>query len=141
MFTLSAHKKRITGLHWRLDSQVLTSASEDGNIGSWGMEDGFALRVLAGHKTKAGSQGVVAMQRTRSGVMISAGRDNTVRYWPRGSSKGVQVQAFEDLPTALAFGPQGTRVFFGDYNGEIHVWDMKKDKKGFEKAGSFDTVP
>ena len=141
MFTLTAHKQRITGLHWRLDSQVLVSACEDGNIGSWGMEDGFALRVVSGHKNKAGNQGVVAMKRTRKGAMISAGRDNTVKYWQPNSSKSSTLQRFDDLPTALAFDYTGTRVFIGDYNGDVHVWDLKKNKKSFEEVGSFDTVP
>ena len=66
------------------DSQMLASASEDGKVILWFAEDGFPTRTFnaqAGATNTKKLPGVEAVQYSRSGLLLTCGRDNTARVW------------------------------------------------------------
>ena len=86
---LSDHKDSITSLSWRCDGKLLASASEDGQIIVWNVADGFPLTTISkAHTPKAAPNtygvipgGVIGVQFTSDGRLVSVGRDSTIRIW------------------------------------------------------------
>jgi hypothetical protein len=126
---LAEHKDSITSLSWRGDSQLLASGSEDGQIIIWNVVDGFPVATIAkAHTPKPGPQaygtppgGVLSVQFTSDGRILSVGRDSTLRIWgvdgkPKGSSP-----AAEALLTKVAVSADGALAIAGDYNGRLVV--------------------
>lgn len=135
VFTLGDHKEAITGLNWRADGQMLASSSEDGRVILWYAEDGFPTRSfnaqagkLPNGSTPRQPSGVLAVQYTREGQLVTCGRDSTARILKPDGSQIARLEGFKDLPSRVAISSDGSRVFVGDFTGTIRVWDMK-DKK------------
>jgi WD40 repeat protein len=127
-FTLGDHKEAITGLSWRADSQMLASSSEDGKVILWFAEDGFPTRTFNAQAGAAAAKklpGVEAVQYSRSGLLLTCGRDNTARIWKADGSQLTKFDGFGDLPSKVAFAHDGERVFVGDFTGKIRVWNLK----------------
>jgi hypothetical protein len=131
---LEEHKGSITSLSWRGDSRLLASASEDGQIVIWNVDDGFPMATIAkAHQPKAvpgvfGTPpgGVLGVQFTSDGRLVSVGRDAAIRIWgadgkPRGAS-----QPGAALLTKVAASFDGKLVLAGDYEGQVEVWDGKQ---------------
>ena len=86
---LAEHKDSITSLSWRGDSKLLASGSEDGQIIVWNVADGFPLSTISkAHTPKAAPNtygvipgGVLGVQFTSDGRIVSVGRDSTIRIW------------------------------------------------------------
>jgi WD40 repeat protein len=126
---LSDHKDSITSLSWRGDSQLLASGSEDGQIIVWNVGDGFPVATIAkAHTPKAGPQaygtppgGVLSVQFTSDGRLVSVGRDSAVRIWGAdGKPKGASPAA-DALLTKVAASPDGKLAIAGDYQGRLMV--------------------
>jgi len=121
---LADHKDSVTALSWRGDSRLLASASEDGQIIVWNVGDGFPVSTIAkAHPSKPAPGGVLSLQFTKDGRLVSVGRDSTIRVWsadgkPRGAS-----QAFDALLTKVAVSPDGSLAIAGDYQGQLRIWD------------------
>ncbi len=131
---LADHKDAITSVSWRGDSALLASASEDGQIILWNAGDGFPLATMAkAHLPKAlpGQYGaipggVLSVQFTSDGRIVSVGRDSVIRLWgadgkPRGASTVDDV-----LLTKVAASFDGKLFVAGDYAGKVMVWDGGK---------------
>ena len=126
---LADHKDSITSLSWRGDSQLLASGSEDGQIIVWSVADGFPVATIAkAHTPKPGPQaygvipgGVLSLQFTSEGRIVSVGRDSTVRVWSAdGKAQGASPAAGA-LLTKVASSTDGKSVIAGDYQGRIMV--------------------
>ncbi len=116
-YTLTGHKQSITELAYRGDSNVLASASEDGTIRLWDMYTGKEIKEVKG----AHPGGVLSLQFTHDGRLISSGRDRRVRLWkPDGSPIG-ESEPFKDIVLRCAFNEDGTLAIGGDWNGEVRV--------------------
>jgi WD40 repeat protein len=126
---LADHKDSITSLSWRGDSQLLASGSEDGQIIIWNVSDGFPVATITkAHAPKPGPQvygtppgGVLSVQFTSDGRLISVGRDSVVRIWGAdGKPKGASPAA-DALLTKVAVSPDGKLAIAGDYQGRLMV--------------------
>jgi WD40 repeat protein len=126
---LADHKDSITSLSWRGDSRLLASGSEDGQIIIWNAADGFPVATIAkAHTPKPGPQaygtppgGVLSVQFTSDGRLVSVGRDSTVRIWGvDGKPKGASPAA-DALLTKVAASPDGKLTIAGDYQGRLMV--------------------
>jgi WD40 repeat protein len=131
---LADHKDAITSVSWRGDSALLASGSEDGQIIIWNVSDGFPLATVAkAHLPKAvpGQYGaipggVLSVQFTSDGRVVSVGRDSFIRIWgtdgkPRGASPADDV-----LLTKVAASSDGKLFVAGDYAGKVLLWDGAK---------------
>jgi WD40 repeat protein len=132
--TLAEHKDSITSLSWRGDSKLLASGSEDGQIIVWNVVDGFPVSTIAkAHTPKAAPNtygiipgGVLGVQFTSDGRIVSAGRDSIIRIW--GSDGGVKSASTkaDALLTKATASFDGKLAIAGDYKGQIAIWDGKK---------------
>jgi WD40 repeat protein len=140
VFTLGDHKDAITNLSWRADSQMLASSSEDGRVILWLAEDGFPTRTInaqASPIVRNKLPGVLSVQFSRTGQLLTCGRDNTARVWNANGQQIARLDGFTDLPSRAVFSHDGARVFVGDFTGKVHVWTTKDNKP----AGELTTNP
>jgi WD40 repeat protein len=131
---LADHKDSITSLSWRGDGALLASGSEDGQIIVWNVSDGFPMATIAkAHLPKAAPGqygtipgGVLSVQFTSDGRIVSVGRDSTIRVWSAdGKARGASA-ANDALTTKVAASSDGKLAIAGDYNGKVIVWDGVK---------------
>ena len=121
---LRGHSKRITGFSWRADSNVLASASEDASVRLWEMENGSQIKSWGAH-----GGGTAAVDFTRDGEIVTAGRDRTVKLW-KGDGAAIRTfEAFGDLALATAYCDETKRVIGGDWTGLIRVWNAADGKR------------
>jgi len=148
VFTLGDHKENITGVSWRADSQMLATASEDGRVILWYAEDGFPTRSInaqaegtnptrPGAPVRKGLPGVLAVNYSKNGQILTCGRDNTARIWRADGANSHKFEGFKDLPSKAVFSHDGDRLFVGDFTGKVKVWNLK-DK---EPIGELTTNP
>jgi WD40 repeat protein len=131
---LAEHKDSITSLSWRGDSKLLASGSEDGQIVVWNVADGFPLATMSkAHTPKAAPNtygvipgGVLGVQFTSDGRIVSAGRDSIILIWSAdGAAKSASAKA-EALLTKVAASFDGKLFIAGDYRGRVELWDGKR---------------
>jgi len=123
---LAEHKDSVTSLSWRGDSQLLASGSEDGQIIIWNVGDGFPVASIAKAHGGPPRGGVLSLQFTSDGRVVSVGRDSTIRVWsadgkPQGASKPADA-----LLTKVAASPDGKLAIAGDYQGRVVTWDGRQ---------------
>lgn len=128
---LADHKDSIASLSWRGDGALLASGSEDGQIIVWNVSDGFPIATMAkAHLPKAAPgqygtipAGVLSVQFTSDGRIVSVGRDSTIRAWSAdGKAQGAST-ANDALLTKVAASSDGKLAIAGDYSGKVIVWD------------------
>ncbi len=71
---LAGHQSGVTGAAFSLDGTLLATLSADGNIRVWDVDAATTIVQLQ-------HAGVHSVAFTRSGQLVSAGRDGTVRWW------------------------------------------------------------
>ncbi len=117
--SLFEHKDSVTALSWRGDSQMLASGSEDGQIIVWSAVDGFPVATMAPKPVF----GVLSLQFTRDGRVISVARDNKIRFWA-GDGKAKEVSAASGVMlTKVVSRFDGKLAVSGDYQGRLLLWD------------------
>ncbi len=138
VFTLADHKARVTDLAWRPDGTTLASAGEDGKLVLWEMEEGFPVRNSTPHRgggdpdrrsvdPKADAPGVLSVDYSKEGAMVTAGRDGTVRLLRSDTNGEGALEDFEDMPTAAVFTHDGARLVVGDYLGNVRFYAVERN--------------
>lgn len=135
VFTLGDHKEAISGISWRADGQMLATSSEDGRVILWFAEDGFPTRSInaqadnapnrAGGALRNKLPGVLAVQYSRTGQLVTCGRDNTARVWKPDGSQVLRLEGFTEVPSRAVFSHDAQRIFVGDFTGKVRVWNLK----------------
>jgi len=121
---LRGHSKRISDFSWRADSNLLASASEDTTVKLWEMENGRLIKSFGAH-----GGGTAAVDFTRDGEIVTAGRDKTVKLW-KGDGAAIRTfEAFADLALVVAYCDETKRVIGGDWTGLVRVWNAADGKR------------
>jgi Planctomycete cytochrome C/WD domain, G-beta repeat len=126
---LAEHKDSITSLSWRGDSALLASGSEDGQIIIWNVGDGFPVASIPkAHQPKPAPGtfgtppgGVLSVQFTADGRLVSVGRDSTIRVWGMDGKQKAAAKPADALLTKVA--SYGNLTVAGDFQGHIIIWD------------------
>ncbi len=113
----------VTDVSWRVDSNVLASASEDGTIKLWEMENGTQVKSWTAH-----GGGVAAVAFTHDGRLVSAGRDRLAKIWDADGAQQRAFEAFPDLALQAVFTHDGARVVAGDWSGEVRMCEAADGK-------------
>lgn len=130
-YTLLGHQNRITDVTWRADSNVVASASEDGTIRLFEMFNGTQAAAWSSHG------GVLSLDFTHDGRLVSCGRDRLTRIWDGAGKQLVQFEELPDLSLAATFTHDGARVLASCWNGEVRVWAAA----GGARVGSITSNP
>jgi WD40 repeat protein len=127
---LEDHKQTIFALAFAFspDGKLLASG-ETGRLGSdvpirlWDVSSGKLLGRLDGHQSA-----VHALAFLQDGkVLVSAGRDNTVRFWD--VTKRRQVASIDVPLTAMAASPDGKTLATCAETAEVRLWDAASRKQ------------
>ncbi|HKI20502.1 MAG TPA: hypothetical protein VKA15_21620, partial [Isosphaeraceae bacterium] len=123
-FDLRGHQACITDISWRLDSNVVASASEDGTVRLWEMENGGNIKTFNAH-----GGGVASLRFAKDGRLLSTGRDRVSRVWDQNGGKQREFEPFGDLALEAVFSHDESKVVAADWSGEIRVWDLKDGRR------------
>jgi len=134
LFTLSDHKLRIAQMAWRADGKMLASGCDGGKLILWDMKDGWPAKVQDAHKSRSNkdrytrSTGVLALDWSRDGTLVTTGRDRRVRLW---KADGNRLKDFTDLgflPTAVRIVPEKKNLLVATFDGKLYTADAYKAK-------------
>src|SRR5581483_5023197 len=114
---LRGHTAMITDVSWRTDSNILASASEDGTVRLWEMENGGNVKNWAAHPG-----GVESVRFAADGRLATTGRDRLTKLWDGNGGLQKQFPAFADLGLRVAVTHDG-KVIAGDWSGALRLWN------------------
>lgn len=134
VYTLDEHKQAINDLEWRSDSRILASGAEDGVVVLWDMKDGFPIRNFKAHVAVSESRytrktGVLSIDFTKDGGLITSGRDNLLQKWGADGS----LESTMTVGTSLVIGAskfsQDQEAVAGTLDGYLHLFDLKSKRQ------------
>ena len=111
--TLPGHPVMVTGVAFMMG--VVASGSEDGTVKLWDVKEGKEIKSWAAH-----AGGVLSVDFTPDGRLVSSGRDKTAKVWDQTGKQLMVSEPFPDI--ALRAEMAGERVIAGDWTGKIRVW-------------------
>jgi chromosome segregation ATPase len=124
---LQAHKNEIRSLAWRPDSGAVVSASLDGTLKMWDMNESKLLKSWDAHPG-----GAAAIAIANDGVMVSTGKDRKVKIWDAAGNAAGEMPALEEAGQEVAITVDSQHVVSGDWLGNVRVWlrtDPKDEKR------------
>jgi WD40 repeat protein len=117
------HGKIRRALEYSPDGHWLAAASDEGELAVWDLES-EQLRTWTGHKGAIGGLGFIG------GVLVTSGRDGSVRSWnPRDGALVALARVDAEVgEVALAFGDGF--VAAGSANGSVYRWPIDRFREG-----------
>lgn len=119
---LRGHSKAVTTIAWSptapRSSPRLFSGSADGTLIVWDATTGAKLRRLRGHRGIVNS---VACTRAGREILVSGGDDGKVCLWDPEDREPLDTIPVSYPVTAVAFSQDGSQVFVGGLDNDIHV--------------------
>jgi WD40 repeat protein len=96
---------------------IAVTASSDGTVLVWNLNDGRILGHLKGHTSPAAS--IVFFPNSK--VVVTTSTDKTIRVW--NTEKAEQIAIFPTLSfcPSLSVCPRGTKIFAGDSAGHVYM--------------------
>jgi len=116
--TLTGHSKDVTSVQITPDGQFAVSGSDDHTVKVWDLEAKTCVGTLEGHQDVVES---VAISPEGTLIASTGFTDHTIRLWDWKSGACLHVITDEDIPTSVAFSPDGSLLVVGTYQGEIFV--------------------
>lgn len=114
------------GFHWvntvafSVDSKILASGSEDGNLYLWDIETGMKLKTL----TEA-TENIFSVAFSSDGKTLASGNaGNTIRLWDIATGEKLKTfTGHTNWVFSVAFSPDGQTLASGSWDHTIRLWD------------------
>ncbi|HEY0003508.1 MAG TPA: hypothetical protein VGB17_01765 [Pyrinomonadaceae bacterium] len=108
------------------DGKLLAMTGTDGIVKLWDVEHQTELKPLVGHTKE-----VFALTFSRDGMLATGSVDETIRLWDVKAGKELAKHAGYKV-TAIAFSPDGGRLFAGSNDGSLGIWTINDTARKFE---------
>jgi len=119
-------------LKWRSDSKVIVSASADAHLALWDVKNGKQIKKIQAHPG-----GVLAMDYSEKGLIVTSGRDHKVKFWKHDLGFRQELPVFTKEITEVEFSHDGKRAFTANWDGLIRVWSTES----FKEVGEISSNP
>lgn len=138
----SLHKAPITDIHWSLFSSLIYTVSADHTMIYTDVATGERTRKFRAHR------GIInTLDRTMGGgagieLVATGSDDGTVKIWEGGHEASKQAVATFELGcpvTAVRWSADGSNLYIGALDNEIHVYDIRKQAEVSTLSGHTDT--
>ncbi|KAF4323293.1 hypothetical protein BBO99_00002253 [Phytophthora kernoviae] len=134
---LHGHKNAVLEVQWTYDSAQVVSASADKTVGLWDAETGRRVKKFAGHTSVVNSCCPVTSGPT---LIVSGSDDCTTKLWDVRYKRPVKTFENGFQVTAVCFSADNTHVIAGGLDGDIKMWDLRKDVVSTVLQGHADIV-
>jgi eukaryotic-like serine/threonine-protein kinase len=118
-FELNGHNNRVRAVALSRDARLLASAGDDLTLRLWSVRDGRLLHTYANRESRMNAVAVSPDGRT----VACPGKDRRLVFTDTmtGASRAIET-SYE--PGALAFSPDGSRLYCASDVGPITIWDV-----------------
>ncbi len=117
-----SHEQPVISVAVTLDGSRAVSASHDGTLCVWNLENGKKLMTLTGHPPAWNTVVAVTLDGRR---VLSSTRDHAVCVWDLKTGEIVMTLAGHQAKvTSIVVTPDGRKVVSGSYDRTIRVWDL-----------------
>ncbi|KAL9713157.1 hypothetical protein Ac2012v2_004398 [Leucoagaricus gongylophorus] len=140
---LQSHAKApILDLQWSLSSQILYTVAADHTLTLTDITTGERVRKIRAHREIINS--VDRTMASGSGIeLVATGSDDgTVKIWEGGDEASKMPVATLEVGcpvTAVCWSADGSNVYVGAIDNEIHVYDIRKKEQVYTLTGHTDT--
>ncbi|CAI5738364.1 unnamed protein product [Peronospora destructor] len=134
---LNGHKNAVLEVQWTYDSMQVVSASADKTLGLWDAESGNRIKKFMGHLLVVNSCCPVTSGPT---LIVSGSDDCTTKLWDVRSKRAVKSFENNFQVTAVCFSADNSYVVAGGLDGDIKLWDLRKDEVSTVLQGHADIV-
>ena len=115
------------GFHWvntvafSVDSKILASGSEDGNLYLWDVETGQRLKALV-----EATENIFSVAFNPDGRTLASGNaGNTIRLWDIATGEKLEtLTGHTNWVFSVAFSPDGQTLASGSWDETIRLWDI-----------------
>ncbi|MDQ2906211.1 MAG: hypothetical protein M3Y81_22045, partial [Chloroflexota bacterium] len=121
----SGHSGEVMAVTWSPDSQKIASASSDGSIHVWHVQDGKPLFMYREHRDL-----VFAVAWSPGGkALVSAGSDGTAQVWDAQTGQRISIfRGHMGAVYAVAWSPDGKIIVTGGADRTVQVWNAVNGK-------------
>ncbi|KDQ15481.1 hypothetical protein BOTBODRAFT_54751 [Botryobasidium botryosum FD-172 SS1] len=134
---VNLHKTAITDLQWSLNSPTIYTVSADHTLSQADVTTGTRTRRIRAHG------GVInTIDRVLAGgteLLVTGADDGFIRIWEAGEKEPVQQWKVGCPVTAACWSADGSQVFVGALDNEVHVYDVRKQEEVYSLRGHTDT--
>lgn len=134
---LSGHKNAVLEVQWTYDSAQVVSSSADKTVALWDAETGNRVKKFAGHTSVVNSCCPV----TSGPTLIASGSDDcTTKLWDVRFKRPAKTFESKYQVTAVCFSGNNSHIIAGGLDGDIKMWDLRKDEVSTVLQGHTDIV-
>ncbi|KIY73928.1 WD40 repeat-like protein [Cylindrobasidium torrendii FP15055 ss-10] len=138
----SLAKAPILDLQWSLISPIIYTVAADHTLTLTNVTTGQRIRKIRAHH-----EIINALDRTVAGgagteLVATGSDDGFVKVWEGGEDGGKQPLASFEVGcpvTSVCWGADGTNLYVGAVDNEIHVYDFRKEEEIYTLTGHTDT--
>ena len=134
---LRGHTQEISVVKFSPDGSLLASASADGQVMLWSVEEEELACSLIGHKA-----GISDIDWSADGnTLVSASDDHTLILWDVINAKEKRVlHGHKDMVFCVAYNRKSPYIASGSFDCNIFVWDAQTGKRCSILSGHTDLV-